>query len=94
MASRLKEIVPVSCWSLLDTESLIGGAVSKAARDELRETQPQLPNYVLKRRVDSGPMNIHQARHLRRAFCIRVGVLIMLLLCLGEGEILVRVLYR
>lgn len=46
---RLREIVPASCWSLLDAEALITAASSAEAREALLEWQPHLPTYVLNR---------------------------------------------
>lgn len=48
---RLREIVPAACWSMLDTEALLSAAASPEAREELLESQPHLPAYVLSRRA-------------------------------------------
>ena len=41
---RLRELIPESCWSLLDTESLLEAAASPARREGLRQ-----PPYILSR---------------------------------------------
>jgi hypothetical protein len=41
---RLRELIPESCWSLLDTASLLEAAASPAVREGLR-----LPPYAMSR---------------------------------------------
>ena len=48
-ASRLRELIPESCWSLLDAESLLEGAASPSVREGLR-----LPPYAMSRCAGAG----------------------------------------
>ena len=51
VASRLRELIPESCWSMLDTATLLEAAAHATTRETLK-----LPQYVMSRRVAGSNM--------------------------------------